>query len=170
MRQKHILLLSTALLAVSSHADTLTSRASLANGGIQSSARSFAPDINGTGQYVVFVSSAPNLVAGDTNGKDDIFVHDRFWGNTTRVSVTSTGQQANNNSSTPAISPDGRYVAFASFATNLVAGDTNNQGDIFVHDRVTGTTVRVSTERSHCSTRAPPMSLRRDPNGISSMA
>ena len=146
MRQKHILLLSTALLAVSSHADTLTSRASLGNGGIQSSARSFAPDINGTGQYVVFVSSAPNLVADDTNAKDDIFVHDRFWGNTTRVSVSSTGVQANHHSSTPAISPDGRYVAFASFATNLVAGDTNNEGDIFVHDRVTGTTVRVSTD------------------------
>ena len=146
MSQKTILLLSAVLLTAAASADTLTTRVSLANGGGQSNASNFAPAVDDSGMVVAFVSSATNLVPGDTNGKYDIFVHDRFWGVTTRVSVSSNGTQANNNSSSPAVSPDGRYIAFASFATNLVANDTNNQGDIFVHDRVTGITTRVSTD------------------------
>src|SRR5687768_4307139 len=144
MRTRFLLLLSCAALSATSLSDVLTSRASLASGGTQVFARSFNAAMDNSGSSVVFVSSATTLVSGDTNGKDDIFVHDRFWGVTTRVSVTSSGEQANNHSSSPAISPDGRYVAYVSFATNLVPNDTNNQGDIFVFDRVTHTTTRAS--------------------------
>ncbi|NDJ86391.1 MAG: hypothetical protein GYB66_10925 [Chloroflexi bacterium] len=100
--------------------------------------------ISGDGRYVVFQSEATNLVPGDTNGRSDIFLHDRQTGETTRVSVDSSGQQANHNSRHPAISSDGRYIAFSSQATNLVPGDTNEQIDVFVHDRVSGETTRVS--------------------------
>src|SRR5207249_9086747 len=89
-------------------------------------------------------STATNLVAGDTNGKTDVFVHDRQTGITERVSVASDGTQGNNASSYPALSADGRFVAFDSDATDLVAGDTNGTTDVFVHDRQTATTERVS--------------------------
>jgi uncharacterized repeat protein (TIGR01451 family) len=100
--------------------------------------------ISADGRYVVFNSSADNLVAGDTNGALDAFVHDRLSGKTTRVSVSSVGAQGSNGGYSSAISADGRYVAFSSEADNLVAGDTNGETDAFVHDRVTGQTTRVS--------------------------
>ncbi len=93
---------------------------------------------------MAFESGATNLVSGDTNGKTDVFVHDRQTGQTTRVSVRSDGTQGNGNSEEPFISTDGRYVAFDSEATNLVSGDTNGTWDVFVHDRQTGQTTRVS--------------------------
>ena len=83
---------------------------------------------------------------GDTNTWSDVFVRDRLLGTTERVSVSSSGEQANGPSSTPAISGDGRYVAFASEATNLVAGDTNGNWDIFVRDR-TGNGMRFALGR-----------------------
>lgn len=89
------------------------------------------------GRYVAFQSIASNLVTSDTNGFMDIFVKDRVTGKTVRISVSSAGTQANGDSYTPTISQDGRYVAFASQATNLVSGDTNGVADIFVHDRDT---------------------------------
>jgi Tol biopolymer transport system component len=95
---------------------------------------------------LAFNAIATNLVAGDTNDADDIFVHDRRTGTTTRVSVDSAGTQANSSSFLPALSAAGRFVAFQSGATNLVAGDTNDAPDIFVHDRHTGTTTRVSVD------------------------
>lgn len=101
-------------------------------------------DVSATGRYVAFSSQASNLVPGDTNGARDIFVHDRQTGQTTRVSVDSAGQQANGSSWSPAMSADGRYIAFESWATNLVAGDTNQALDVFVHDRQTKQTTRVS--------------------------
>ncbi|MGH9282615.1 MAG: TolB family protein, partial [Acidimicrobiales bacterium] len=101
-------------------------------------------DINVDGRYVAFAANAENLVTGDFNGATDVFVRDRVAGTTTRVSVSSAGAQANGASSEPSISADGRYVAFASTAANLVAGDTNGQRDIFVRDRQTNTTTRVS--------------------------
>jgi Tol biopolymer transport system component len=124
-----------------------TTRVSVDTGGVQSNGNSAAPSISTDGNYVAFISTAPNLVAGDTNGFTDVFVHDRTGGNTTRVSVPSGGVlQANGNStgSIPAISADGNHIAFASSATNLVAGDSNGFDDIFVHDRTTGNTFRVS--------------------------
>ncbi|HTC81100.1 MAG TPA: hypothetical protein VK848_06165 [Acidimicrobiia bacterium] len=102
------------------------------------------PSLSGDGLVVAFESAASNLVGGDTNGTSDVFVHDRVSGRTTRVSVDSGGAQGNEGSFTPSISADGRYVAFASEATNLVRGDTNGATDIFVHDRETGRTTRVT--------------------------
>ncbi len=121
-----------------------TERVSVASNGIEANGHSWMPAISDDGRYVVFQSDATNLVADDTNGKSDIFVHDRLTGRTERVSVASDGTQVNDTSWNPAISADGRYVAFASTATNLVSGDTNGKQDVFVHDRQTGQTVRVS--------------------------
>jgi Tol biopolymer transport system component len=105
---------------------------------------SHAGGISGDGRYVVFRSDAANLVADDTNHAQDIFVRDRTTGRTRRVSVSSRGRQGNGASSAPVISADGRYVAFVSAASNLVASDTNDAADVFVRDRVTGRTRRVS--------------------------
>jgi Tol biopolymer transport system component len=87
------------------------------------------------GRWVVFESNASNLVAGDTNGQVDIFVRDVSLGTTVRVSVATGGAQANALSTMSAISADGRFVVFASDASNLVAGDSGTQRDIFLHDR-----------------------------------
>jgi Tol biopolymer transport system component len=104
--------------------------------------------ISADGRYVAFDSHGDNLVPGDTNDAFDVFVHDRLTHTTERVSVNSRGAQGNDWSFAPSISGDGRYVMFTSFADNLVSGDTNLTGDIFVHDRVTGRTERVSLSSS----------------------
>lgn len=104
--------------------------------------------ISGDARYVAFNSSASSLVSNDTNLRLDVFVHDRLTGDTERVSVSSSGVQGDDHSSTPSISDDGRYVAFHSKAGSLVAGDTNEHNDIFVHDRLTGATERVSVSGS----------------------
>ncbi len=95
-------------------------------------------------RFVAFQSSASNLVPGDTNGAFDIFVRDRRNRTVTRVSVSQSGAQGNAESLRPSMSPDGRYVAFDSFASNLVPRDTNRTSDIFVRDLRTNTTNRVS--------------------------
>jgi len=103
--------------------------------------------ISADGRFVAFRSDSPNLVPGDTNETEDVFVRDRKTRTTQRVSVSSTGEQANDRcggNGGVAISADGRFVVFDSFATNLVPGDTNGQGDFFIHDRQTGVTQRVS--------------------------
>ena len=120
---------------------TLVSRASDATPG---NAVSDQATLSSDGQVVAFTSASTNLVGGDINGTTDVFVHDRSTSQTTRVSVASDGSQGNNASSGPSLSADGRYVAFASLATNLVAEDTNRESDVFVHDRLTGETARVS--------------------------
>ncbi len=116
--------------------------------GNQGNGDSSWPAMSADGRYVAFESSASNLVAGDTNSKRDIFVHDRQTGATERVSVGTSGSQGNGDSLDPTISADGRYVAFYSFASDLVPGDTNSKSDIFVHDRQTGATERVSVGTS----------------------
>ena len=121
-----------------------TTRVSVDSAAGQSNENSFDPSISADGLCIAFGSHASNLVTGDTNGRQDVFVHDRVSGATTRVSVSSAGVQANNTADVPAISGNGQFVAFASVADNLVAGDTNSVRDIFVHDRVTGVTERVS--------------------------
>lgn len=125
-----------------------TRRISVNSGGKQGNAASREPIISADGRFVVFVSVATNLVAGDKNGKDDIFVHDLETGKTRRVSVNSKGKEANDNSFTPSISANGRYVAFASWADNLVNNDPNVATDIFVHDLVTGKTGRGSVDQN----------------------
>jgi Tol biopolymer transport system component len=102
------------------------------------------PAISADGRFVAFASSATNLVRGDRNQTVDIFLRDRVAGTTERVSLTGRRTEANGGSELPALSPDGRFVAFTSFADNLVAGDTNFAGDVFVRDRQAATTERVS--------------------------
>src|SRR5207249_1659148 len=102
--------------------------------------------LSADGRFVAFTSAAPDLVAGDTNGATDVFVHDRQTAETRRVGVDSGGTQANGASTGVALSADGRFVAFTSAAPDLVAGDTNGAADVFVHDRQTGTTERVSVD------------------------
>ncbi len=105
-----------------------------------------APDISADGRYVTFWSTSSNLVVGDTNNFDDVFVHDRETGVTERVSVDGFGNQANKGSGNPAISDDGRFVVFDSQSSNLVPRDTNDASDVFIHDRETGMTQRVSID------------------------
>jgi Tol biopolymer transport system component len=124
----------------------ITTRVSVNSVGDEADGGSFGPAISGDGRFVAFASRASNLVAGDTNGGLDVFVHDQQTGETTRISVGSFGAEGNDSSLTPSISADGRFVAFRSFATNLVDGDTNDLQDVFVHDRQTGTTTRVSVD------------------------
>jgi Tol biopolymer transport system component len=130
---------------------TLVSRSSAGvkgdnDSGAESSYAQGGPVISADGRFVAFTSNASNLVPGDTNVSSDVFVHDRDADEdgifdeagavaTRRVSVSSDQTQANSNSQFPAISADGRVIAFASTATNLVAGDTNATRDVFVHDR-----------------------------------
>jgi len=125
-----------------------TTRVSVSSSGAKGNNDSGSPSISADGRYVAFPSNATNLVSGDTNGFTDVFVHDRQTGETTRVNVDSSGTQANNYAHPPLISADGRYVTFSSYASNLVLGDTNVTDDIFVHDRQTGETTRVSVDSS----------------------
>jgi len=137
------LILLSAILAPPVRSQT-TERVSVASDGTQGDAASAFPSISADGRFVAFASSATNLVAGDTNGFSDVFVHDRQTGVTERVSVASDGTQGNAVSNVSAISADGRFVAFASDANNLVAGDINGATDVFVRDRQTGVTERVN--------------------------
>jgi hypothetical protein len=121
-----------------------TIRASVGPAGVLGIANSDDPAISGDGRWVTFVSQANNLVVGDANGREDVFVHDVQTGVTTRVSVGLAGAEADWSSGSPAISGDGRWVAFHSSATNLVAGDTSTRADVFVRDRATGTNTRLN--------------------------
>ncbi|MGO9038591.1 MAG: putative Ig domain-containing protein [Steroidobacteraceae bacterium] len=147
-----------------------TQRVSVATDGTQGNGDSgYTPSnrdlgiaISGTGRYVAFVSAATNLVAGDTNAVDDVFVHDTCLGapagcapTTTLISVALGGGPSNAMSAHPAISRTGRFVAFASLASNLVGNDTNNAYDIFYRDTCAGEpagcvpqTYRVSLDAS----------------------
>ncbi len=124
----------------------VTTRISTDSAGEQANAASSISAISADGRFVAFGSLANNLVAGDTNFTDDAFVKDTLTGVTTRISTDSAGGQGNSNSLVSAISADGRFVAFDSFATNLVAGDTNGQRDSFVKDLITGVTIRINTD------------------------
>lgn len=121
-----------------------TSRISVNSTGNQGNFDAFNPAISADGRFVTFESNSTNLVAADTNNTSDIFVHDRLNGSTTRISVDSTGQEGDRPSLNPSISADGRFVAFESNSTNLVAGDSNNNSDIFVRDRLTNITTCLS--------------------------
>lgn len=100
--------------------------------------------ISDDGRWVLFSSSATDLVAGDTNGVADVFLRDRQMGTTERVSLASGGGQLTGTSSSAALSPDGRYVLFTSLASDVVAGDTNGARDVFLIDRQLDTVERVS--------------------------
>ncbi|MFC1976392.1 peptidoglycan DD-metalloendopeptidase family protein, partial [Chloroflexota bacterium] len=104
------------------------------------------PAISADGRFVTFHSTESDLVSGDTNNDMDVFVYERQTGQITWVSIASDGTQGNDWSGVPAISSDGRYVAFLSLATNLVSGDTPDTWDVFIHDRQTHTTTRITND------------------------
>lgn len=134
------------LLAAGASAQPTTTRVSVSSNGTQGNNftnEDHPNDISADGRFVAFESDFSTLVPNDTNGRPDIFVHDRRTGQMTRVSVSSIGEQGNHFSHAPSISADGRYVAFTSFASNLVPDDSGAT-DVFVHDRQTGQTTRVS--------------------------
>ena len=127
------------------------------------SAASAAPAVSADGNIIAFESDSSNLVAGDTNGVTDIFVRDRGGAHTHRVSVATGGGQANGGSFKPGLSADGRFVVFESAATNLLGAGADGNGvlDVFLHDRQTGETKRISETSGPSASRNPSIS----PNG-----
>jgi Tol biopolymer transport system component len=121
-----------------------TRRASVSSGGIQADDACWNPALSADGRFVAFSTIATSLVPGDTNGVSDIFLRDRKTGTTRRVSLGPRGVQGDGHSFYPALSADGRYVAFGSWASNLVPGDTNDTFDVFVRDLQAGITRRVN--------------------------
>jgi Tol biopolymer transport system component len=144
----------------------ITERVSVSSMGEQGNGDSSQPSISGDGRYVAFSSGearfsearfesfnterssnsqhAGNLVTGDNNGVDDIFVYDQTLNTIKRVSISTNGDEGDGYSSKPSISANGRYIAFTSSANNLVWGDNNHRDDVFVHDQISGITERVS--------------------------
>lgn len=137
-------------------------RVSVSSFGVEAGGDSNQPQLSDDGRYVVFTSAASNLVGSDSNSLPDVFLHDTETGSTTIISRTTGGLIANGYSLDPAISGDGRFVAFRSSATNLVASDTNSMDDIFVYDRDLSTMERVSVNskgvESAAVSRAPQIS------------
>jgi Tol biopolymer transport system component len=122
--------------------------------------------VSAEGSFVAFVSEADNLAPIDTNGYRDVFVRDRLGDATLLVSADMSGTASGNGmSSDPAISADGRYVAFTSTATNLVAGDTNGASDVFVRDLLEGTTQLVSVNTNGFSGHGASYSPMISPDG-----
>jgi Tol biopolymer transport system component len=121
-------------------------RVSVASDGTEGNGTSMHPQISGNGRYVVFESSATNLVSDDGNGVGDVFRHDLQTGATIRISVATGGGEANGPSSHPVISDDGQSIAYTSNAFNLVSGDANGASDVFLCDLAHGPilTTRVS--------------------------
>jgi len=134
-------------VAISDTFDTtvgLTTRVSVSSLGAQGDYYSASPSINADGRWVAFSSGSTNLVIGDTNGKEDIFLHSQVTGETTIVSTSSKGVKGNGDSWYPSITADGRMISFSSFASNLVNNDTNSHWDVFIKDQVTGKTTIAS--------------------------
>jgi Tol biopolymer transport system component len=121
-----------------------TLRVSVASDGTEGDERSVQPVISGNGDLVAFTSQADNLVADDTNGASDVFVHDQHTGVTRRVSLAADGTQADGMSFSPALSASGRFVAFLSEATNLVPGLAPTNVNVYVRDLKTGVVKMVS--------------------------
>ncbi|HTO25718.1 MAG TPA: hypothetical protein VMJ49_07430 [Gaiellaceae bacterium] len=121
-----------------------TRRVSVSSTGAEGNGGSYNATISASRRYVVFTSSADNLVPGDTNGTNDVFVHDRQTHETTRANLSSDGLEGDGGASDGGISADGRFVVFVSGAANLVLDDTNQRPDVFLRDRTLGTTTRLS--------------------------
>ncbi|MGC5341970.1 TolB family protein [Streptomyces sp. DT171] len=139
-----VVLAGATLPAAAAPAAPRTVRVSVAPGGAQPNGASYSEGLSTDGRYALFSSDADNLVSGDTNGTWDLFVRDLWTGTTKRVSVGADGGQSASGASEGAISGDGRYVTFASDDDSLTPGDTNETQDIYVHDRVTGRTERIT--------------------------
>ena len=139
-------IVSAATMSAATMSAATMERISVASSGTQGNddSTSFKSNISADGRYAVFSSYATNLVSNDTNGSRDVFIYDRSTDLIQRISVNASGSQGNNDSYYPSISADGRYIAYNSWASNLVAGDSNDTSDIFVYDRYTGGTDRIS--------------------------
>src|SRR5262249_4707659 len=120
--------------------------ASVDPNGAETYLHSIDPAIADGGGFVAFYSDQDSLVTGDVNGNADVVVRDMAAGGSSLPGVDPGGDPGNSDSSDAAISADGRYVAFTSVASNLVAGDTNNRADVFLRDRQSGTTSLVSVD------------------------
>ncbi|MFK8113000.1 MAG: S8 family serine peptidase, partial [Rubripirellula sp.] len=123
---------------------------------LQANAESYSPTISADGRFVVFHSDASNLVAGDINNDWDIFVHDRVDNTIEMVSVDNNGVQSNGRSYDPSVSSDGRFIVYQSSANNLVPDDDDSDEDLFVYDRTTQTTERISVGISTASASYSP--------------
>lgn len=145
MRSPTFALVCALLLAVRAPAQS-TTLASLSTGGHAADGECLYPEISPDGRWLVFQSSASTLVPGDTNGAKDIFVRDLLLGTTVCASPSATGGFADGDSLDPDLSDDGRFITFFSYATDLVAGDTNEKPDIFVRDLALGTTHCASVD------------------------
>lgn len=146
---KRIILLLIALfisltICGSATAANSTEIISISTNGSISNGYSSEAAVSADGRYITFSSYADNLVAGDNNSCSDIFVHDRVLNTTKRISISNSGEESNGDSYGPSISSDGRYVAYTSYATNLVASDNNGYSDVFVYDCLMNITQRVS--------------------------
>ena len=142
-------LLAWVAVVLPAQAQNTTTRVSIVTGGAQGTGNSGLPAMSADGRFVAFDSVAVDLVPADTNNRADIFVHDRQTGTTQRVNLGPGGVQAiGGDSTSPSISADGRFVAFASNAANLVSNDTNGVQDVFVRDRLLNTTIRVNVATS----------------------
>jgi hypothetical protein len=120
-----------------------TQRVSVSSAGIGANGRSHSPFLSADGRYVGFASAADNLVPGDTNGQEDIFVYDTVTGTIARVSIGTGGVQLSRPSYEGSISADGRFVVFHTFAAADPL-DTNSEVDVYLHDRWTGVTTLES--------------------------
>lgn len=125
-----------------------TIRASVSSSGTQANGKSDYPSLSADGRHVIFLSEATNLVPGDTNKSQDVFLRDLKKKITVRVSSSTAGEEANGDSYSASISASGRYVTFGSAASNLVSGDTNKKSDVFVKDRKANKMVRASLSSS----------------------
>ena len=147
------LVLTVAVVAVVASGCTFVARVSVGTNGVQGNAESNHPALDGDGRYVAFSSVAGDLVPGDSNAREDVFVRDNVTHIVERVSVSSDGTEANGGSSNPAISDDGRYVAFDSVATNLVAARAVRRATC------SSTTARPARRRSSHRRRRPARHL-----------
>lgn len=119
-------------------------RASVDSAGIEANGFNSKPVMADEADVVVFLSSADNLVVNDSNNRTDVFVHDLLSQATSRVSLSSAGAELGSTSYNPDISADGRYVVFDTHDGTVVAGDTNNDSDVFRYDRNTDTVELIS--------------------------
>jgi Tol biopolymer transport system component len=122
----------------------MTIRVSVDGNGDEANGASLQPVISGNGRVIAFQSLASNLISGDNNGELDIFLHDLWLGTTRCASVDVQGVMGNGKSGQPTLSDDGLWLVFASDATNLVPGDTNDARDLFLRDLVSGSIERIT--------------------------
>lgn len=159
MTRRSFALIVLVLALVTTHASAYprpgrTFRANVSSSGATADAASYTPGISADGRFVAFHSAAENLTTTGSGGKVQVVLRDTALGTTELISIGADGAPGNGHSfpvqvwppwpAPPVITPDGRFVAFSSSASNLVPGDTNATWDVFIRDRETATTERIS--------------------------